>query len=125
MTISLEEAKHLVGWSDDHEIVWQVREFQLGWCFWVESRRFRETGDIEDVLFGEGEHFVTADTAQVVRAGSGVRYRNAEADLLEMARMGLPLDQQHFETFTSNQLRQDPSFLSQEELKRILSEPDP
>jgi len=124
MTISLEEAKHLVGWSDDHEIVWQVREFPLGWCFWIQGRRFRETGDVESVLVGESDHFVIAETAQVIRAGSSLRYRNAEAHLLDMSRIGLPLNQPHFESFTRDRLRQDPRFLSQEELHRIL-EPDP
>jgi len=124
MTISLEEAKDLVGWSDNDEIVWQVREFPLGWCFWVESRKFRETHDIEDALFGGGELFVIASTAQLIHTGSSVRYSNAEAHLLEMARLDLPLDQPHFEAFVSDQLRQDPRFLGQEKLKRLLADLD-
>jgi hypothetical protein len=126
MTISLEEAKRLVGLADNDQIVWQVREFPLGWCFWAQARRFRETGDIlEDALFGGSTHFVIATTAEVVRAGSSGKYQNAEADLLEMAGMGLPLDQLHFETFIRDRLRKDPRFLDAEELSRILSEPDP
>jgi hypothetical protein len=52
------------------------------------------------------------------------RYSNAEAHLVEMARLDLTLDQPHFEAFINDQLKQDPRFLSQEELKRLLADLD-
>ncbi len=118
MSITLERAKDLVGWADDNERVWQVREFPLGWCFWVQNRRFIESGAIEDVLLGPGHDFVIASTGNVIRAGSGKP--DAEARLLEMAQLNLPLDQSNFDIYMAERRRQDPRFLTQEELVRAL-----
>ena len=120
MTVSLEQAKALVGWSDTDEIVWQVEEFSFGWHFWVVSRKYLETQAIEDALFGWSAQFVIRSTGEVIRARMG----GAKAHILEMARRGMTLDQSHFDDYIDERLREDPRFLTKEELQRVLAELD-
>src|SRR5919204_2422846 len=122
MTVSLEQAKALVGWSDTDEIVWQVEEFPLGWHFWVVSRKYLETRAIEDALFGWSAQFVIRSTGEVIRASGRANFLGgAKASILQMARRCITLDQSHFDDYIDERIREDPRFLTQEELRRILA----
>lgn len=48
-----------------------TEEYDFGWLFYVNSRRYIETGDFSNCLVGAGPIFVERETGRTIHTGSG------------------------------------------------------